>query len=101
MAEFKKTNVGMLRVPFDNKVSWPWINAFRNSVLGVFILLCLVKLGSTSYYVVHQPYIAFGLYPGKLSVTSMGLFSSPFAVTGRNLPRLRKVIPSRENGFHW
>jgi hypothetical protein len=97
MAEFKKTNVGMLRVPFDNKVSWPWINAFRNSVLGVFILLCLIKLGSTSYYVVHQPYIAFGLYPGKLSVTSMGLFFFAICCDGKEIYHvLRKVIPSRE-----
>ena len=42
MAEFKKTNVGMLRVPFDTKVSQPWINAFRNTVLAIFIVLCLI-----------------------------------------------------------
>ena len=35
LAEFKKTNVGMLRVPFDTKVSWPWVTGFRNFVIGI------------------------------------------------------------------
>jgi hypothetical protein len=97
MDEFKKTNVGMLRVPFDTKISWPWINFFRNFVLVVFALVCLIKLGTTSYYIVHQPYVAFGIYPGDLSVTSMGLFFFAICCDGKEIYHvIRQVIPCRE-----
>ena len=97
MAEFKKTNVGMLRVPFDTKVSWPWVRVFRNIVLGTFIVFVLIKLGTTSFYVVHQPYVAFGLYPGNMSVTSQGLLLFAMVCDGKEIYHvLKKVVPCRE-----
>ncbi len=98
MAEFKKTNVGMLRVPFDTKVSWPWITSFRNFVLGTYILFFFIKLSTTSYYVVHQPYMAFGQYPGNMSVTSLGLLLFALVCDGKEIYHvLKKVIPCRED----
>jgi len=74
MADFKKTNVGMLRIPFDTKVNWKWTYFFRNWLLFVFSIAALMKMSTTSYYVVHQPYKAFGKYDGDFSVTSAGVF---------------------------
>ena len=97
LAEFKKTNVGMLRVPFDTKVSWPWVTGFRNFVIGTYVIF-FIKLGTTSYYVVHQPYVAFGRYPGNMSVTSLGLFLFALVCDGKEVYHvIRKVVPCRDD----
>ncbi len=97
LAEFKKTNVGMLRVPFDTKVSWPWVTGFRNLVVGTYIIFIFIKLGTTSYYVVHQPYVAFGQYPGNMSVTSLGLLIFAMVCDGKEIYHvIKKVAPCRE-----
>ena len=41
MDEFKKTNVGMLRIPFETKVNWKWTYFFRNLVLFLFTVAAL------------------------------------------------------------
>jgi hypothetical protein len=90
----KKTNAGMLRVPFETRVNWNFVKMFRNVVLGTFIILCFVKLGTTTYYVVHQPYVAYGEYPGDMSFTSLGLFFFAMVCDGKEIYyTLKKVIP--------
>ena len=49
IAEFKKTNVGMLRVPFDTKVNWNWVNFFSRFVFLMWFVAVMVKLVTTRY----------------------------------------------------
>jgi hypothetical protein len=96
LAEFKKTNVGMLRIPFDIKVSLQWTNFFRNWTLFMFAVACLWKLSELSYYVVHQPYLAFGKVEGDMSVTSLGIFLfAAFMDLKEIYFCLKKVVPCR------
>ena len=96
LADFKKTNVGMLRVPFDTKVNWNWIIFFRNSVLFVFAIAALTKMFSTSYYVVHRPINAFGEHEGDMSVTSAGIFIFACFCDFKEIYFcLKKVVPCR------
>ncbi len=96
LAEFKKTNVGMLRVPFNTKVNWNWTLFFRNTMLLLFVAAAMFKMSTTSYYVVHEPYVAFGKYEGDMSVTSAGVFLfAAFLDLKEIYFCLKKVVPCR------
>ena len=55
-----------------------WASKHLTSSPSPFSLLAIFSLHSSasscSYYVVHQPYKAFGKYDGDMTVTSAGLF---------------------------
>ncbi len=97
MDDFKKTNVGMLRVPFETKVNWKWTMFFRNWTFIVFAIAAMTKMTTTSYYVVNQPYVAFGKYDGNMAVTSAGLFLiACFCDLKEIYFCVKKVVPCRQ-----
>jgi len=96
MDKFKRTNVGMLRVPFDTKVDHFWIKFFRNLVLFNFGLFTFIKLITTSSYVVHQPVAVFGQLSGDASFTSLGVFFFAMCCDWKEIYYcLKNVVPCR------
>lgn len=94
--KFKKSNVGLLRQPFDTRVDDRWIKFFRNYNLFVLGLFTLVKIGTTSYYEVHQPLLVFGKLRGDLSLTSLAVFFFGFCCDLKEVYyALKNIVPCR------
>ena len=97
LEKFKKQNVGMLRQPFDTRVDKRWTLFFRNYNLGLLALLTLIKIGTTSYYEVHQPLLVFGQLKGDLQLTSLAVFFFAFCCDLKEIYyTLKNIVPCRD-----
>jgi hypothetical protein len=95
--KFKRQNVAMLKHPFNVRVSNSWRRSFGNVVFGVFGLLLLIKITTTSYYVVHQSLHPFNRYHSSISVTSLGVNFFAMCVDLKELYYIIKnVVPLRD-----
>lgn len=95
--KMKRQNMSMLRVPFDTKVDFQLRNYFSFTVLGIYVILFFIQLSTTSYYIVHQSYLAFGVLPGDISLTSLGINFFAFVLDGKEIYScLKNVICARD-----
>lgn len=96
LTKFKQQNVGLLRHPFDTRVDTRWTSFFRNYNFFLLALFTLIKLGTTSYYEVHQPLLLFGQIKGDMSLTSIGVFFLAFVCDLRDVYlAVKNVVPCR------
>ena len=94
--KFKKSNVGMLRQPFDTRVDHRWIKFFRNYNIFLLGLFTVIKIGTTSYYEVYQPLLIFGKLRQDLTLTSLGIFFFAFCCDLKELYfALKNIVPCR------
>lgn len=97
MDKFKRQNVAMLRIPFENKVDLYLRKNFLYASLGLMGLITLIKISTTSYYIVHQRIKPYGLFDGDLAVTSAGLIIFAFYCDFKEIYyNLKYIVPARD-----
>lgn len=97
MDKFKRQNVAMLRVAFDTKVSLQWRSNFFTITVGLFTLVFFVKLGFTTYCVLHEYLEPFGAYHEDIQINSLGMNFFAMVCDFKELYHtLKFVVPCRD-----
>lgn len=71
--KIKRQNLGMLRIPFDLKVSISLRQAFVLSTLLVITIEFLFLVSTMKFYVVFQHIEPFGIFSGSIVLNSYGI----------------------------
>ncbi len=95
--KFRRQNVAMLRIPFKVEVDEKFRSVFWMCALGVFTVIFVTTLGLTKYYSIHEPILAFGLYPADLELTStLVVFFAAFCDLKEVYFTLKFIVPARD-----
>lgn len=92
--DLKRTNMSLLRLPFDTRVAHGWVYGFAALLIGILCVLLLYRVSSTAFYTLHASIRPFGLYSTELQITSFGLNFLALICDAKEIYHLiRYVVP--------